>query len=141
MDDVIVDVMPVEEDILDLSNRWYPAALQAAEAHVLPSGTKIRLVTAPYVLATKIEAFHGRGAGDYLMSHDLGDVVALVDGRAELVDEIRVGPKALQVYLATSVSRWLADSDFVHLAVPGHLPYEGSRAPVVLRRLGEMAAV
>jgi hypothetical protein len=37
----------------------------------LPSGRSIRIVTAPVVLATKLEAFRGRGRGDYLISHDL----------------------------------------------------------------------
>jgi hypothetical protein len=30
---------------------------------------------------------HGRGGGDHLRSHDLEDIIALVDGRAEIVDE------------------------------------------------------
>jgi hypothetical protein len=37
----------------------------------LPSGRSIRIVTAPVVLATKLEAFRGRGRGDDLISHDL----------------------------------------------------------------------
>jgi predicted nucleotidyltransferase len=97
--DLIVDVMPVEEDILGFSNRWYPAALAKARPYVLPSGTEIKLVTAPYVLATKIEAFLGRGNGDYLMSHDVGDIIALVDGRNELRTETQAEPQELRDYL------------------------------------------
>lgn len=59
--ELVVDVMPVEPEILGFSNRWYPGALGKARAYELPSGTEIQLVTAPYVPATKIAAFLGRG--------------------------------------------------------------------------------
>jgi len=137
--DVIVDVMPVEEEILGFSNRWYPEALRRARPHILPSGTSIRLVTAPYVLATKIEAFHGRGEGDYLMSHDVGDIIALVDGRQELVEEVRADSRELQEYLTEQLTPWLADDRFTFLAVPGHLPYDAERTGVVLERLRAIA--
>jgi hypothetical protein len=32
------------------------------------------------LLATKIEAFKGRGEGDFPASRDLADIIALVDG-------------------------------------------------------------
>jgi len=32
-------------------------------------------------LATKLEAFRGRGKGDHLLSRDLEDVVTLIDGK------------------------------------------------------------
>jgi hypothetical protein len=33
------------------------------------------MVTAPYFLATKIEAFYGRGKKDFLASHDMEDII------------------------------------------------------------------
>ncbi|MBU0674360.1 MAG: hypothetical protein KJ950_06930, partial [Proteobacteria bacterium] len=47
----------------------------------------INLVTAPYFLAGKFAAFAGRGNGDYLMSHDMEDIVAVLDGRPEIVED------------------------------------------------------
>lgn len=79
---VPVDVMPALEEILGFSNPWYPLALETAEPQALPGGTLIRLVAAPVFLATKLEAFSGRGNSDYLFSHDLGDFLAVIDGRA-----------------------------------------------------------
>ncbi len=59
---LILDVMPVESGILLGSvNRWYKDALANAQKAILPSGVKIRAITAPYFLGTKIEAFRGRG--------------------------------------------------------------------------------
>ena len=45
------------------------------------------------MVATKIEAFHGRGDGDYLASSDFEDIIRLIDGRPELVDEILIAPR------------------------------------------------
>src|ERR1700722_12223362 len=61
----ILDVMPLDEKILGFSNRWYRAAMEASTTHQLLRDLDIRAVTASYFLATKIEAFKGRGAGIY----------------------------------------------------------------------------
>lgn len=118
---VAVDVMPSLEDILGFSNLWYPLALDTAEPQALPSGTVIRLVAAPVFLATKLEAFAGRGKGDYLFSHDLGDFLAVIDGRDSLIDECRASRAELRVYLGDWVAGLLAAPAFID-ALPGHLP-------------------
>ena len=81
----ILDVMPLDEKILGFSNRWYRAAMEAANTHQLFPDLEIRVVTAPYFLATKIEAFKGRGRGDFFASHDLEDLVFVIDGRSTIV--------------------------------------------------------
>ena len=73
--------MPTNPDILGFANRWYGPAVDAAETITLPSGQIARMVSAPYFLATKLEAFDGRGHGDYLLSHDMEDLIAVLDGR------------------------------------------------------------
>lgn len=118
---VTVDVMPTLEDILGFSNRWYPLALATAEKTPLPSGTAIRLVTAPVFVATKFEAFANRGANDYLFSHDLGDLISVIDGRDELIEECRDVGDTLKDYLRGWMRRLLAAPAF-HDALPGHLP-------------------
>jgi predicted nucleotidyltransferase len=128
---VAVDVMPTLEGILGFSNPWYPLALDTAELLALPSGTMIRLVTAPVFLATKLEAFSGRGKGDYLFSHDLGDFLAVIDGRKSLIDECRASDAELRAYLRERVTGLLATPAFID-ALPGHLPGDAAsqaRAP------------
>ncbi len=68
-----VDVMPTNEDILGFSNRWYSGAIKYSKLIELDANLEIRLVTAPYFLATKLEAFSGRGRGDFLCSDDIAD--------------------------------------------------------------------
>ena len=118
--EVAVDVMPTLDHILGFSNRWYPLALDTAEIASLPSGTEIRLVRAPVFVATKLEAFAGRGNNDYLFSHDLGDVLAIVDGRDELIDECALSGDELRTYLRERIANLLSNSGFLE-ALPGHL--------------------
>src|SRR2546422_949442 len=61
---------------------------RALEAKGFSQPLAIRLVTAPYFIATKYEAFIGRGRGDYLASHDFEDLMAAIDGRPELEAEL-----------------------------------------------------
>jgi hypothetical protein len=62
----------------------------------LPSGTPINLISAPAFLATKFEAFHTRGKGDLLLSHDFEDIINVVEGRQSIVEEVGAGGTALR---------------------------------------------
>jgi len=120
-----VDVMPTLESVLGFSNRWYPLALATAQPLALPSGRTIRMISAPAFLATKLEAFDGRGQGDFLFSHDLGDLLAVVDGRDTLLDECRDSAPKLQAYLGERFGGLLAKPAFVE-ALAGHLPCDAA---------------
>ncbi len=140
---VVVDVMPTLEEILGFANRWYPLALQTAIAVALPSGRPVRLIAAPVFLATKLEAFDGRGQGDFLFSHDLGDLLAVVDGRDTLLDECRGSPPELSTYLSERFAGLLAQPAFID-ALPGHLPGDAAsqeRLPELEAKLREIAGL
>jgi len=99
----LLDVMPTDESVLGFGNRWYAEAIHTAVQVSLPSGRKIRLISPPTFLGTKLEAFYGRGAGDFLASHDLEDIITVVDGRPELSKEIREAPLQLREYLVAQL--------------------------------------
>lgn len=135
-----LDVMPVKEDVLGFSNRWYEAAMRSATPVALREGLSIRLITAPCFVATKLDAFRERGKGDYFASHDLEDVLSVVDGRPELVEEFRQADRELRNYVASVFANLLADEGFLN-AFPGLL-IEGSpadRSPIVMERLRTIA--
>jgi hypothetical protein len=143
MEDLVLDLMPTQGEILGFSNRWYPLALDTAELHGLPSGRSIRIVTAPVFLATKLEAFRGRGQGDFLFSHDLEDLMAVVDGRASLLEECRLSPPELRQDLAAQFLELLKTSAFLE-ALPAFLPPDQAsqqRLPDLLETLRAIAAL
>jgi predicted nucleotidyltransferase len=88
-DGILLDVMPIDPKVLGFGNEWYESATRNAQEYLLPSGQMIKLISVPYFLITKLDAFSGRGGNDYLMSHDIEDVVAVFDGRAELVGDVK----------------------------------------------------
>lgn len=86
--EIILDVMPTDAKILGFANMWYASSIRSALRFELPSGNCIELIEPAHFLATKFAAFDGRGGDDYVMSHDLEDVICVLDGRLELEDEI-----------------------------------------------------
>ena len=104
---LILDAMPARGGILGFENRWQAEALPHAIERELPSGARIRAVSPPYFLATKLEAFKGRGRGDFLGSRDFADIVALLDGRAELTTEVAAAPDDVRRYLGEEARRLL----------------------------------
>ena len=119
---VTVDIMPPDTAILGFSNPWYRSLLEHATRLELPSGKSIKVASAPYMLATKLEAFANRGDGDYLVSHDIEDVVILLDGRPEIVREVLGADESVRSYIKASLENLVAKPLFLE-AIEGHLAY------------------
>jgi predicted nucleotidyltransferase len=98
-----VDFMPTDPEVLGFSNAWYREGLANASENLLPNGLKIRVFTAPYFLATKLEAFAGRGMGDVLGSKDIEDVLLVLNGREEISEELAAAPDDLRTYVAAKL--------------------------------------
>ena len=130
---VLFDLMPVQPEVLGFSNRWYPYALQTAASVDLGDGLTIRLVSAPAFVATKLEAFASRGGGDFVSSHDLEDVLNIVDGREELAGELAAASPELRQAVAAAFDALLMHPDFPNV-LPG-LVAEPERAGLVMERL------
>ena len=138
-----VDLMSTDSSILGFSNRWYPLALETARSLVLPSGTAIRLNSAPAFMATKFVAFADRGNGDFLASHDLEDIINLIDGRPESLDEVAQSPADLRAYLAAECRALLGTPAF-HDGLQGLIApnaLHGAQVEKVTRRLRELAGI
>lgn len=134
--------MPLDEHILGFSNQWYRAAMEAATKRRLLKDLEIRVITAPFFLATKLDAFNGRGRGDFVASHDLEDLIFVVDGRSSIVEEVRAEIPELCNYLRSAIAGLLATHGFVD-ALPGYLlPDAASQARIgiLIQRLRELAA-
>jgi predicted nucleotidyltransferase len=141
VDNVKVDVMPTDEDILGFSNKWYSHAIENSSVVELKKNLKIRMVTAPYFLATKIEAFYGRGKNDFLASHDMEDIITIIDGREEVIEEINSSAVGLRRYLSVQFQDFLANELFIE-SLAGHLlPDKASQArlPILFERIRKIA--
>ena len=141
--DLIMDVMPTDENILGFSNRWYLPAIKNSVKLELAPDLEILIVTAPYFLGTKLDAFFGRGKGDFLVSHDMEDIINLINGRVEVFEEIRNSEPDLKDFIIKSFQSFLADDVFLE-ALPGHLlPDRASQArrSIILERIKQIAEI
>ncbi len=143
-----LDVMPLDEKILGFSNTWYRPAMDHAEERELEKDLKIkdlkiRLVAPVYFCASKLEAFARRGRNDFHAGRDLEDLIAVVDGRAELVGEIRAAASYVRIYLAKEIKKLISIREF-NDALPGHLPPDAAsqeRAGTIISRLEGIASL
>ena len=136
----MIDVMPTDERILGFSNRWYAPAISSA-GHVDIAGLLVRVIAPTYFLATKLEAFRGRGDNDYGGSHDLEDVMAVIDGRLDIVEEVRATPADVRTFVGFEIGKLLGTRAFID-ALPGFLlPDSASQArhSLLLERLKRLA--
>ena len=136
-----VDVMPVDEGVLGFANRWHRPAMDSAEWVDL-AGLTLRCITPVYFVATKLEAFHGRGDRDYYASHDLEDAMTVIDGREELVAEVLNAPQDVRDYIRDEFAKLLGTEDFVD-AVSGFLPPDEdnqARLPLLRERLAALVS-
>ena len=129
--------------MLGFSNGWYPLACATAWAARLPSGRNVQVIAAPASVATKLEAFAGRGQGDYLFSHDLADITSVVDGRDSLLVELEQADSELRRGVAEAIGSMLEARGFLD-SLPGHLPGDAAsqeRLPDLLLKLRRIAAL
>ena len=141
--ELVLDVMPTRAGILGFANTWYAEALITAHSYPLASNLDIRLVTAPAFLATKFEAFRGRGNGDYLLSHDMEDIVTVLDGCPDLADRATRHSDTMQTYLAAEAAG-LLDNKAFHEALSGLMSPDSAsqrRIPLIRERLARLAAL
>jgi predicted nucleotidyltransferase len=136
--DILLDVMPTNGEFLGFKNTWFAEAVETSKPHKLSSGKFIRVVSPPYFVATKLEAFLDRGENDFLASHDLEDLITVINGREELKDEIQNAPENVRKYISGYLNNLLANQGFID-ALPGHLMPDAGRVGILMGRLREMS--
>ena len=137
---IIVDFMPTDTKILGFSNLWYGDAIKNYTLKEMPSGKTIKIVTPPYFIGTKIEAFLGRGENDFIMSHDIEDIILVIDGREEISNEIRKTDPNLRKYIQKRLSKFKEYPQFRD-AIAGYLPTDinsQQRFQVIIDRINNI---
>ncbi|MGB9078387.1 MAG: hypothetical protein WCC26_16235, partial [Terracidiphilus sp.] len=132
-----LDVLALNKEMLGFTNTWYEPALRDSSTVNLSRGQAIRVITAPFFLGTKMEAFKGRGRVDFQASHDLEDFIVVIEGRDTLLQEIADSPRDLQAYLAEAAKSLLAEPRFLDV-LPGFV-LDSGRVPMIRERLASIA--
>jgi predicted nucleotidyltransferase len=110
---ITVDIMPTKDaSFIGFENIWYHDGFHNSATHLLDDKLDIRILSAPYFLATKIEAFKGRGGKDGRTSQDFEDIVFVLENRASIWSEIKNAEPTLINYLITEFSLLMRNSNF-----------------------------
>jgi predicted nucleotidyltransferase len=132
-----LDLVPLDEKVLGFANPWYRVGFEAALSVELAGGLHLRHLSAPHFLATKFEAFKDRGKNDVYLSHDLEDIMTVMEGRAAVPHQMAAASEPVRRHVGQSVAA-LLDMPAFHNALPGLLS-DPEREPVVKARLMQIA--
>ena len=109
LDEIEVDIMPVRMESILRPSRMLELGFQFAEPYLLADDLEILTLSAPGLLAAKLEAFADRGVRDPLMSKDLDDIVALLDRRLGIGDQVSAAPDEMRRFIAVATGQLLGD--------------------------------
>jgi predicted nucleotidyltransferase len=96
---IIVDIMPTDDSSIGFKNIWYPQGFKHAVDYVIDETCTVKILRAPYFIATKLEAFKTRGKGNGVQSHDFEDIVYVLENRQTIWDEINNADADVKKYL------------------------------------------
>lgn len=96
---ITVDIMPTDDPSVGFKNRWYPDGFRNAVSHRIDDTVTIKILSAPFFIATKLEAFKGRGKEDGRTSQDFEDIVFVLENRGQIWEEMRNCEAELKTYL------------------------------------------
>ena len=96
---IIVDIMPTNDPSIGFTNIWYPEGFEKAVDYEIDERSIIKILSAPYFIATKLEAHKGRGKNDGRTSQDFEDIVYVLENRESIWEEIDNSDKSVKEYL------------------------------------------
>ena len=140
--DAVIDIVPTDRSVLGFSNSWYAPAMASAQ-RITVAGLQVRIIAPAYYLATKLEAFHGRGRADVITSSDLEDLVMVVDGRPQLIEEIERADPQVRQFIAAATGALMDNRRFTD-SLAAFLPSDRAsqaRRPLLGKRLQAIAAL
>jgi predicted nucleotidyltransferase len=95
---IIVDVMPTDDEAIGFTNKWYPEGFKNSIEVSLYDVISIKIFSLPFFIASKWEAYKGRGKDDFRTSKDFEDLVYIFENVDDLNIQIDQAPDYLQEY-------------------------------------------
>ncbi|MGU9962258.1 MAG: hypothetical protein ACNYPF_04530 [Candidatus Puniceispirillales bacterium WSBS_2018_MAG_OTU23] len=134
-----VDFMPDDEKALGFSNRWYRKGIETAVLHHLTPDLNIKHLSSALFIAMKLDAYLGRGHGDIRTSHDMEDILLLVDGREELLAEIKLADPSVRGFIAEEFKNLQKNPEFDEL-LDGNIRGPEGRIDIVRERFSAISS-
>lgn len=109
-DILTVDIMATGENVLGFGNKWYPEGFERAINYSIDQEHTIKIFTAPYFIAAKLEAFKSPSRdfnNDGFHSTDFEDIVFVLENRLAVWKELREAPDTVKSYLQEEFKKLL----------------------------------
>jgi len=97
-----------------------------------------------YFLATKLAAYEDRGGKDIRLSHDMEDIVAVVDGNSRVVESIANADFKVRKYIAGHFRKFFEDQALLEEAIAGYIRAAGEppgRVRAVISKVESIAKI
>ncbi len=135
--DIPIDIMTTEDGPFGSTNRWYKIGFENLWK-VKAKDEDITVLSAPCYLATKFEAFNNRGL-DYRTSHDIEDIVYVLDNRIGIVEEIANDDKRVTNFIREQLQS-IKDKGLLEEVLIAHIHpiIIEERLPVVEEKIKEI---
>jgi hypothetical protein len=121
-DDIKVDVMSTTPIGWAPGNQWFEKGFDKKISYNI-DGVNIYILPVSYYLATKFSAFYDRGELDPRTSHDLEDIVYLLDNSSLIKREILSSPSDLKTFINKAFNEIL-NSNKLKEAIIGNLYFD-----------------
>jgi len=135
--EIPIDIMTTEDGPFGSTNRWYKIGFENLWT-VKAKDEEITVLSAPCYLATKFEAFNNRGL-DYRISHDIEDIVYVLDNRIGIVEEIANDDKRVANFIKEQLQS-IKDKGLLEEVLIAHIHpiIIEERLPVVEEKIKEI---
>lgn len=127
----IIDLMPTLPDVLGFSNRWYSDGFKQAVSFQIDEEHTVRIFTAPYFIATKLEAYRNRGNGDGRTSTDFEEIIYVLENRRSIWDEMLSAPQEVKKFLIQEFTE-LAKNPYLEEWIDAHAGFNSPPATYYL---------
>lgn len=135
--DIPVDIMATEDGPLGPANRWYKIGFEnlwTAKA----KDQEIKILSAPCYLATKFEAFNDRGS-DYRTSHDIEDIIYVLDNRIGIVEEIQKDDYRIATFIKEQLQKIMSKGMMQEVLIAHIHPLMlEERLPIVVEKINQI---
>ncbi len=108
-----VDIMSSNISALDFTNIWYQEGIENS-IEIMKTPVSVKIFTAPYFIATKLEAFKSRGNLDYVASADMEDIISILEVSTQEIfeDMLPLATVKLREYIIAEFSFLLKKNEF-----------------------------
>jgi predicted nucleotidyltransferase len=112
-----VDIMPTDENILQFTNKWYKEGFKNTQNYVLSNEKAIRILTVPYFIASKLEAFfspYRKYNLDLYASHDFEDIIYILDNCENVLSLVQNSNESVKTYIQQQFDYLLKNKPIIY---------------------------